>query len=115
MGDLVTNVNLPNQGQMPDLPFGAVVETNALFGRNSVRPILTKGLPAPIRVLTMVHVQIQEGLLEAAYARDLDKAFAVFLNDPQIARINRAQAAQLFKTMTDKTLPTSAGYAPFTP
>ncbi|PKL12195.1 MAG: alpha-glucosidase/alpha-galactosidase, partial [Spirochaetae bacterium HGW-Spirochaetae-8] len=115
MGDLVTNVNLPNQGQMPDLPFRAVVETNALFGRDSVRPVLTKGLPAAIRALTMIHVQIQEGLLEAALARDLDKAFAVFLNDPQIARINRAQAAQLFKTMTDKTLPAGSGYMPFTP
>jgi galacturan 1,4-alpha-galacturonidase len=114
LGDLVTNVNLPNQGQMPDLPARAVVETNALFGRDSVQPILTKGLPSPIRSLTMNHVQIQEGLLEAALERDLDKAFAVFLNDPQVAKINRTQAAGLFKTMTERTLPSSSGYSPFT-
>ena len=29
--DLVTNVNIPNLGQIPNLPFGAVVETNAHF------------------------------------------------------------------------------------
>lgn len=29
--NLDTNVNLSNQGQIPDLPFGAVVETNAQF------------------------------------------------------------------------------------
>ena len=28
---LDTNVNLPNRGQLPDLPLGAIVETNAQF------------------------------------------------------------------------------------
>ena len=29
--DLVTNVNLPNRGQIPNLPLEAVVETNAVL------------------------------------------------------------------------------------
>jgi len=29
LGDIVTNVNIPNYGQIPNLPIGAVVETNA--------------------------------------------------------------------------------------
>lgn len=38
--DLVTNVNIPNYGQIPNLPLGAVVETNAHFCADSVRPVL---------------------------------------------------------------------------
>lgn len=36
LSDLVTNVNLPNVGQIPNLPMGAVVETNAVFRANSL-------------------------------------------------------------------------------
>lgn len=39
LGEMVTNVNIPNQGQIPDLPIGAVVETNAVFRANSLTPI----------------------------------------------------------------------------
>jgi len=39
-GDLVTNVNLPNKGQLEEFPENAVVETNALFSKNGVQPIL---------------------------------------------------------------------------
>jgi len=37
--DLVTNVNIPNVGQVPNLPLGAVVETNATFRANSLKPV----------------------------------------------------------------------------
>ena len=40
LGDLVTNVNIPNYGQIPNLPIGAVVETNACFRANSLNPVL---------------------------------------------------------------------------
>ena len=46
--DLVTNVNLPNRGQIPNLPLGAVVETNAVFRANSLDPVLAGPIPAPI-------------------------------------------------------------------
>ncbi len=65
------------------------------FGRDSVRPVLTKGLPAAIRALTMIHVQIQE-VAEAALATDLDKASHVPLR-PANCRFIRAQAARFLK------------------
>jgi len=113
LGDIVTNVNIPNSGQMPDLPLGAVVETNAFFSRDTVQPILTEGLPNPIRNLTMQHVLNQEGILEAALARDLEQAFQVFLNDIQVRKLDREDAYTLFKTMTEKTLIPEYGYKSF--
>lgn len=40
LGELVTNVNMPNQGQVSNLPIQAIVETNAFITRNRVQPIL---------------------------------------------------------------------------
>ena len=108
--DLVTNVNLPNQGQMPDLPPGAVVETNACFSRDSVRPIFSGSLPNPLTSLVLQHVENQEGIIRAARDRDLGKAFNVFLNDPQVRAISREDAAKLFAEMTSKTLNSAFGY-----
>jgi len=110
LGNLVTNVNLPNRGQMSDLPADAVVETNAVFSRDSVRPVITNGLPNALASLTLQHVENQEGIVEAAVERDLKKAFRVFLNDPQIRTISREQAWDLFTEMTSKTLSPQAGY-----
>jgi alpha-galactosidase len=38
--NLITNVNLPNYGQIENFPPHAVVETNAHFSFNSVRPVI---------------------------------------------------------------------------
>jgi alpha-galactosidase len=110
LGNLVTNVNLPNQGQMPGFPGGAVVETNAFFSRDSVQPLITGGLPNPLQNLTLEHVLNQEGIVRAAVERDLEKAFLVFINDPQVRAISREDARTLFKEMTGKTIPPAAGY-----
>jgi alpha-galactosidase len=110
LGDLVTNVNLPNRGQMPGFPWGAVVETNAFFCRNSVQPIITQGLPNPLASLTLQHVMNQEGIVKAALTRDLAEAFRVFLNDPQVRILSRENAEKLFREMTSKTIPDAMGY-----
>ncbi|MFP3089458.1 alpha-glucosidase/alpha-galactosidase [Treponema sp. TIM-1] len=104
LGNLVTNVNLPNQGQMPDFPRGPVVETNAEFSRDNIQPLVSKGLPSEIRNITLHHVYNQEGMVEAAFAGDAEKAFRVFLNDYSIQTLSRDQARELFAAMTAKTL-----------
>lgn len=104
LGGLVTNVNLPNRGQMPGLPADAVVETNAVFSRDNVQAVVTEGLPNPVRNLTLQHVENQEGIMEAALQRDLEAAFRVFLNDPQVRTISREDARRLFISMTEKTI-----------
>jgi alpha-galactosidase len=110
LGPFVTNVNLPNRGQMPLFPKDAVVETNAFFSRDSVQPVVTCGMPNPLRGLVLQHIENQEGIVEAAIARDLEEAYRVFLNDPQVRTLNREDARALFKELTERTLPESAGY-----
>jgi alpha-galactosidase len=110
LGNFVTNVNLPNQGQMPGFPQGSVVETNAFFSRDAIQPVITQGLPNPLRNLILQHVENQEGIIEAARERNLEKAFRVFLNDPQVRTLSRENARELFKEMTGKTLSPGLGY-----
>ena len=43
---IISNVNIPNvNGQIPNLPRTAVVETNAVFSRDSIKPIVAGPLP----------------------------------------------------------------------
>jgi alpha-galactosidase len=104
LGNLVTNVNLPNRGQMPGFPPSAVVETNALFTLDRVEPIITEGMPPVLRSLVVQHIENQEGIVEAALNRNLEEAFKVFLNDPQIRQLSWEDARSLFAEMTSLTL-----------
>ena len=85
LGRMVSNVNLPNRGQIANLPLGAVVETNALFDRDSVRPLLAGALPGEILRLTLPHVENHRLTLQAALECRLEPAVRALLNDPNTA------------------------------
>ena len=102
LGDLVTNVNLPNRGQIPNLPKDVIVETNAVFTSGSVTPVFAGDIPASIYGLIARTVGNQENLVSAALARDLDAAFAVFLADPLVS-LGQEQARELFDRMVENT------------
>ena len=48
---VVSNVNLPNRGQIEGLPLGAVVETNAVFSKGSIQPVFAGRLPKGLQRL----------------------------------------------------------------
>lgn len=102
LGDLVTNVNLPNKGQMQDLPLGSIVETNALIQRDSVQPVIAGQLPLDIRSMVQRHILNQETVLKAALTKDKQLAFNAFINDPLVA-IPREEAELLFEEMLQNT------------
>ena len=94
LGELVTNVNVPNQGQVSSLPLQAIVETNALVTRNSVQPIFSGALPKGVKMLAARHVSNQEAVVEAGLTKDRGLAFQAFLNDPLVT-LDRRDAEQL--------------------
>ena len=100
--EFVTNVNLPNIGQIPDLPMGAVVETNADFRAGSVTPVLAGELPKSIYPLVSRICGNQRLLADAVAQRDLDMAFQVFVNDP-LVRLPLDKARELFDRMVANT------------
>lgn len=82
LGDLVTNVNMENVGQIFNMPLHAVVETNAYFSRANVRPLQAGALPAGIAPLVNQHIADQALIIEAALTGNMDLAFQAFFNDP---------------------------------
>ena len=82
LGDVITNVNMPNRGQIINLPSDVVVETNAVFGRDEVRPLVAGPLPAGLQPIIARHVANQELIVQAALTRDRELAFQAILGDP---------------------------------
>ncbi len=100
--DLVTNVNIPNRGQIPNLPMDAVVETNAHFCADCVRPVFAGAVPDSVIPMVGKVCGIQEMVVEAALTRNLELAFQAFLMDPNM-NLGMTEAKELFDTMIGNT------------
>jgi len=99
---LVTNVNIPNQGQIPNLPLGAVVETNAVFRDDTVTPVMAGDIPEEIYPLVSRICSEQEMLDKAIAARDVEAIFNIFANDPLVT-CSMTDARKLFNEMVLNT------------
>ena len=102
LGDLVTNVNIPNVGQVPNNPENAVVETNAYFSADCVRPVFAGKVPQKVNALVMRIIEEQEAVAEAALTGDYELAFDVFVNDPNV-NLPFETARKMFDEMLENT------------
>lgn len=100
--ELVTNVNLPNQGQIPNLPIGAVVETNAVFRANHLQPVCAGSVPEEIYPLVVKICAEQELVAEGIKERNTEKIFEAFANNSLIT-CNVEDARRLFEEMCNNT------------
>lgn len=100
--ELVTNVNIPNRGQIPNLPLGAVVETNAVFRAGSLQPVFAGPVPKEIYPLVSRVCAEQELVSDGIAERDLNKIFCAFANDPLVTCAVE-DARKLFKEMCENT------------
>jgi alpha-galactosidase len=95
--DSVNIVNLPNAGQVRDLPLGVVVETYGALNGTGASGIVFGELPPPIAALVHPHVFNQEAIVQAGLTGDTDLAFRAFLNDPLVG--SGPDARKLFEEM----------------
>ena len=100
-GSYVTNINLPNVGQISDLEAGTVVETNALVRQGSVRPVASGGFPRPVRRTLRGHVDTIETIIEASRDGDLDLVYQGFVTDDQVATLAPDAQRDLFVELVD--------------
>ena len=96
--NVITNVVMQNIGQIPNIPLGAVVETNAFISKNNVKPVFAGAVPEDILVLIGRLVANNNMLVDAVLAKDLDSAFNAFLND-SLMTLDINKATELFKQM----------------
>ncbi len=109
---VVSNVNMPNHGQMPGLPEGSIVETNCVFTNGFVKPVTAAPLPAGPLALVQRNCANIDLTCDGIRQRDLDKIFAAFLNQPLCSNLRFSQAKELFDTMCRNTAAYLAPYFP---
>lgn len=107
---VVSNVNIPNTNkQIPNLPEGAIVETNAVFSRDSIKPLIAGEIPANVLALITPHVENHELVLDAALNYDKELVYKAFLNDPLVK--GRA-ADEEVKKLVDDMIANTVTYLP---
>jgi len=77
-------VNLPNVGQIANLPLDNVVETYAVANAKGLTPLAFGELPASVAPQVRLHSEIQSMVVEAALTGDKDLALQAFLLDPMV-------------------------------
>lgn len=109
---VVSNVNMPNRGQMPGLPMGSIVETNCVFTNGFVKPITASPLPAGALALVRRASDNIDLLCDGIRARDLDMIFSSFVNQSLCANLSVSDAKVLFDAMCRNTSPYLSPYFP---
>ena len=99
----VSNVNMPNKGQMPQMPFGSIVETNCVFSNDQVNPIVSKPLPTAVCNLVYRCCVNIDTTYEGIKERDLGKLYLAFANQPLCNTLSMEQSYELFKEMCYNT------------
>ncbi|MBI1877875.1 MAG: hypothetical protein HYR94_06550 [Chloroflexi bacterium] len=77
-------VNIPNRGQIDNLPRDAVVECIAHVGPLGVQPLAVGSLPYPAYAVLAPHVARQELIVEAALTGRPEPALAALATDPLV-------------------------------
>lgn len=105
---MVSNVNIPNTGrQIANLPETAVVETNAVFERDAIRPVLAGRIPEQVRQLIMPHLENHERIMQVVLGdnRNVELVAEAFMNDPLVkGRVTQEQVRTLVQDMMSATL-----------
>lgn len=99
---VISNVNIPNTGcQITNLPASAVVETNAVFERDAIRPVIAGTLPENVKELIMPHVENHERIMQVVKGgnQDVDLLVEAFMSDPLVK--GRASEEEVRKLVTD--------------
>ena len=104
---MIANVNIPNTNlQIPNLPADAVVETNAVFSRDSIKPLIAGKVPENVKALLMPHIENHERILKAALTCDRALVYEAFATDPLVK--GRISEDEIHKLVDDMIANTSA-------
>jgi len=83
--------NLPNVGQISNLPLGATVETPVQVNGAGIHPVHMSALPEPIVELCRREITVAQLCVDAAVEGSREKALQCLLLDPVITDIDTAK------------------------
>ena len=76
--------NLPNQGQIANLPIGSTVETPVVVDGNGIHPVHIGAFPEPVAEILRREVTVAQLSVEAAIEGSREKALQCLLLDPVV-------------------------------
>jgi alpha-galactosidase len=88
---VVESLNVRNEGQIPNLPMDAVVETRTVIDGAGVHPMAAGPLPPELLAVVEPHVLRQEMTVECALTGDWDQALAILATDPLVQDLDSAR------------------------
>ncbi len=77
--------NLPNTGQIPQLPLGAAVETPCLVDSNGVQPSVVTDIPPQLIALMRTQINVQELTVRALTEENPEYIYHAAMMDPHTA------------------------------
>jgi alpha-galactosidase len=99
--DFIDVMNLPNIGQVPNLPMGAVVETPGMINAIGFRPVACGPMPQSLANLCMPHAVNQKLIVEAGIEGSWDKAYAALINDPLCSHLTVPQIKKMGRELLE--------------
>ncbi|MCD6231416.1 alpha-glucosidase/alpha-galactosidase [Candidatus Aerophobetes bacterium] len=105
-GEGIHIMNLPNKGQISDLPQDVIVETLGVVNGSGVYPICVDNLPRSIIGILYRHIINQELIVEAGVKGDKNLALQALVNDPLVPSWEKA------KKILDELLEATSDYLP---
>lgn len=85
-------LNLPNDGCIPNLPDDAIVEVPGVISSMGIQGLRMPPLPEPIAELCRRELAYSSLVIDACYTGDKDLALQALLLDPMVNDIDRARA-----------------------
>lgn len=102
-GEFLTNMNMPNVGQLPFAPLGAIVESNAVVSLDSIKPVSGEPLCTCVENLEKGVINRQQAVLKAIIDRNINDVFLELTADPLCAGLNIGETEQMFAEMLANT------------
>jgi alpha-galactosidase len=96
-------VNIPNAGQVPDVPADSVVESICIVDGDGIRGRDVAPLPPPYAELVRRHAAVAEMTVEAALDGDRALAEAAFVLDPLAGRGDLGQTEAMIEELLTAT------------
>lgn len=77
--------NLPNRGQVPQLPLGAAVEVPCLVDAGGVQPTVVEDIPPQLVALMRSQINVQELVVRALVDENVEHVYHAAMMDPHTA------------------------------
>jgi alpha-galactosidase len=99
--DYIGIINLPNHGQISNLPKDVVVETHGVINSTGAYALTIGEVPAGVQNILLKHILNQEITIQSALQGDDQFALQVLLNDPLSGRLTVEQARQMLAELLE--------------